>query len=212
VESRRRRRLHLFRPYPDDYDARAIRVHVPAIPETAARGIHVLRVSLHGATPPPFRLLEVPSAMTLDRLHEVLQRTFGWHGYGPHSFVTIYGEFFGLKGPASRAVGRAGEPRDESGVMLAQAAGKEGLGMVYLCGYYDEWRVDIRVEEILPAEAGVAYPRCTKGWGEDIPGLRFFDLWEFNAKREPAARDIYFDAEDLTDDLADLASVIVPVP
>jgi hypothetical protein len=56
--------------------------------------IHVLCVSLHGATPPPWRLLEVPSAMTLDRLHELLQRMFGWYGLCPHSFVTIYGWCF----------------------------------------------------------------------------------------------------------------------
>jgi Plasmid pRiA4b ORF-3-like protein len=196
--------------YLDDYDARAVRLDVPAIPETAAREIHVLCVSLHGAAPPPWRLLEVPSAMTLDRLHEVLQRTFGWCGFDPHSFVTIYGEFFGLTGPPSRAARRAGEPRDESGVMLAQAAGEESLGIVYLYGYDDEWRVDIRVEKILSATAGVAYPRCTRGQGEDVPGEGYPGVREFNAERLPAALDTYFDPEDLTDDLADLATVILP--
>jgi Plasmid pRiA4b ORF-3-like protein len=208
--SRRRERLPAVRPQSDDCDARAIRLDVPAIPETAGREIHVLCVSLHGATPPPYRLLEVPSAMTLDRLHKVLQRTFGWYGFGPHSFVTIYGEFFGLTGPTSQAAGRAGKPRDESGVMLAQAAGDEGLGIVYLYGYRDEWQVDIRVEKILSATAGVAYPRCTRGQGEDIPGERCRGVWAFNAERLPTVLDTYFDPEDLTDDLADLATVIVP--
>lgn len=208
--SRRSEGLHAVRPPSDDYDARAIRLDVPAIPETLAREIHILCVSLHGATPPPWRLLEVPSAMTLDRLHKVLQRTFGWYYFGPHSFVTVYGEFFGLMGPTSRAAGRAGEPRDESGVMLAQAAGEEGLGIVYLYGYRDEWRVDIRVEKILSATAGVAYPHCTRGQGEDLPGEGCRGVWEFNARRLPIALDTYFDPEDLTDDLADLATVIVP--
>jgi Plasmid pRiA4b ORF-3-like protein len=208
--SQRGGRLQAVRPQSDDCDARAIRLDVPAIRETAAREIHVLCVSLHGATPPPYRLLEVPSAMTLDRLHKVLQRTFGWYGFGPHSFVTIYGEFFGLTGPASQAAGRAGKPRDESSVTLAQAAGEEGLGIVYLCGHRDEWRVDIRVEKILSATAGVAYPRCTRGQGEDIPDERCRGVWEFNAERLPTVLDTYFDPEDLTDDLADLATVIVP--
>ena len=95
--------------------------------------------------------------MTLDRLHELLQRMFGWYGICPHSFQTIYGEFFGLMGPTSRTAARTGEPRDESGVALAQAAGEEGLGITYLYGYRDEWQVQIRVEKILSAAVGVAY-------------------------------------------------------
>jgi Plasmid pRiA4b ORF-3-like protein len=192
-----------------DCDARAIRLDVPPVPEAAAREIHVLAVSLHGAAPPPWRLLEVPSTITLDQLHEVLQKTFDWFDFGPHSFVTLYGEFFGLKRPTSRMVNRAAERRDESGVMLAQAAGEDGLGMVYLYGYHDEWRVDIRVEKILPAAAGVAYPRCIRGQGEDVPGERYRGVRAFDAGREPVALDIYFDPEDLTDDLADLATVII---
>jgi len=137
-------------------------------------------VSLHGAWPPPYRLLEVPSAMTLDRLHQVLQRTFGWYGFGPHSFVTVYGEFFALTGPTSRAAGRAGEPRSEGDVMLAQAAAEEGVGMAYVYGYADQWQVDVRVEKILPAAAGVvAYPpRCTGGRGEDLPGEGYRGVWD----------------------------------
>ena len=209
MESPRSGRLHAVRSHTVDCDARAIRLDVPAVPETAAREIHVLAVSLHGAAPPPWRLLEVPSAITLDRLHEVLQKTFDWYDFGPHSFVTVYGEFFGPIRPASRVVNQAAERRDESGVMLAQAAGEDGLGMVYLYGHHDEWRVDIRVEKILPAAAGVAYPRCTRGDGEDVPGERYPGVREFDAGREPVALDIYFDLEDLTDDLADLATVII---
>jgi hypothetical protein len=173
VESPRSGRQHAVPTQTDEYDARAIRRDVPAIPETAAGEIHVLAVSLHGAAPPPWRLLEVPSAITLDQLHEVLQKAFGWSGLGPHSFVTIYGEFFGRMRPTGGAVNRTAERCDESSVMLAQAAGEDGLGMVYLYGYHDEWRVDIRVEKILSAGAGVAYPRCTGGRGGDIPGERY---------------------------------------
>jgi Plasmid pRiA4b ORF-3-like protein len=183
---------HAVRPQPADHDARAIRLDVPVIPETAGRDIHVLCVSLHGETPPTWRLLEVPSSMTLDRLRVVLHLAFEWYVRGPHSFVTVYGEFFGLKGPISRAAWRTGEPRDESGVALAQAAGEDGLGMVYLCGYRDEWRVDIRVAKILPAAAGVAYPRCTGGRGAGFPGEESL--------------------EELTEDLAPIATVIVPSP
>jgi Plasmid pRiA4b ORF-3-like protein len=140
----------------------------------------------------------------------VLQETFGWSDFGPHSFVTIYGEFGGPVRPASRAAKRAAERRGESGVVLAQVADEEGLGVAYLYGYDDEWRVDILVERILPAAPGVAYPRCTGGQGEDTPGEGYHGVREFNAEREPFAPDMDFDPEDLTDDLADLATVIIP--
>lgn len=211
VGSSRSRRLNAVTPENDDRDAREVRLDVPAFPETSAREIHVLCVSLHDVTPPPYRLLEVPSAMTLDGLHRVLAETFEWWEPGPHSFVTVYGEFFGLKGPVSPAAGRAGEPRDEASVTLAQVAGEEGLGIAYLCGYRDEWRIDIRVEEILPATPGVAYPRCIGGRGED-PGREFGELREFRAQREPFAAGMCFDPEELTEDLAHLATVIIPRP
>lgn len=65
--------------------------------------------------------------------------------------------------------------------------GEAGLGIVYLYGYNDEWRVDIRVENILSATAGVAYPRCTGGRATDIPGEGCRDVWEFNADRRSAS-------------------------
>jgi len=94
-------------------------------------------------------------------------------------------------------------------VRLWQAAGEEGLGIAYLDGYDDEWRVDILVLKILAAAPGVAYPRCTDGQGEDIPGEGYGGVREFNAEREPFAPDMYFDSDDLTEDLADLATVII---
>jgi hypothetical protein len=48
-ESPRSGRLHEFRSRTVDDDARATRQELPSMPETAARDIHVLVVSLHGA-------------------------------------------------------------------------------------------------------------------------------------------------------------------
>jgi len=194
---------------------------LPAMPETAANSVHVLVVNLHGAAPPSWRRLEVPSAITLDRLHKVLQETFGWYNFGPHSFVTPYGEFGGPVRPTSRAAKRAAGRRDESGVALAQVAGDEGNGIAYLYGYDDEWLIEILVERILPATPGLAYPRCTGGQGDDIPGEGHRGVREFNAERaEDAAEDgppIFpwtddIDPELETEMLADLATVIIPQP
>jgi hypothetical protein len=51
AESPRSGTLHAVRPDTADVDARTIRPDPPAMPEAAAREIHVLSVSLHGAVP-----------------------------------------------------------------------------------------------------------------------------------------------------------------
>ena len=60
---------------------RVPRQKLPSLPKKAATTVHRVKVSLHGAKPPIWRRLEIPSAMTLDLVHEVLQVTFDWHGY-----------------------------------------------------------------------------------------------------------------------------------
>jgi hypothetical protein len=39
----------------------------------AATTVHTVKASLHGAKPPVWRRLELPSGLTLDMVHEVLQ-------------------------------------------------------------------------------------------------------------------------------------------
>jgi pRiA4b ORF-3-like protein len=213
-ESPRRGELHAVGAQAIVGDELVAKRKLPALPGTAASSIHAVTVSLHGAAPSLWRRLELPSAITLDRLHEVLQLTFDWSGFGPHSFQTPYGEFGGRVRPASRAARRAAERRDGSAVALAQAAGEEGARIVYLYGYDDEWQVDITVGWIRPAAPGVAYPRCTGGQGEDTPGEGYNGIREFDAERAEFEADfgpdIDFDPEELTDYLSDLATVITP--
>jgi hypothetical protein len=121
------------------------------VPETAATSVHVVNVSLHGAFPPVWRRLELPSAMTLDRLHEIVQGLFGWDGFHLHVFETAYGEF---GSPSSYG---SSDRSDEAAVALAQVAGGEGTEIVYVYDFGDDWRHDIVVEKIMPAGPGVAY-------------------------------------------------------
>ena len=124
---------------------------------TAAAGIHVLTVSLRGIVPPVRRRLEVPSAITLDRLHQVLQEAFGWSGIGRHWFQMACGDFDGSPRPDIRPE----DSGDDDTITLARAAGpRDWIGYRY--GYRDEWQADIMVEGIWPATPGVTYPRCTK--------------------------------------------------
>jgi hypothetical protein len=52
-----------------------------------------VKASLHGAKPPVWRRLGLPSELTLDTVHEVMQIAFSRHGYHPHQFETACGAF-----------------------------------------------------------------------------------------------------------------------
>jgi hypothetical protein len=192
---------------------RVARRALPALPETAAPSVHVVKVSLHDAHPPIWRRLELPSAMTLDVVAEVMEWTFAWNGCRWHTFETAYGTFGPRLGQELPSIDRV----DEAGVALAQIADEEGAKVVYV--YYDfgefgdTWRHDIVVEKIMPAVPGVAYPRCTAGRGEETPDEMSGGIWAFNAQRAEDAAGPHldsFDAESETEALADLAKVIIP--
>lgn len=169
------------------------------LPKLAATTVHVVKVNLYGAQPPVWRRLEIPSAMTLDLVHEVLQVAFRWDNYHLHGFETACGEF--------------GDPSyddewsrrgDESTVALAQVAAEEKAKVVYTYDFGDDWRHDLAVEKIVPASPGVAYPRCTAGRGE-APAEDSGGIWVFNEERAP---DGSFDAADVTEALASMAVVM----
>jgi pRiA4b ORF-3-like protein len=48
--------------------------------------IYQLKVTLRGIRPPIWRRLRVPGAVTLARLHDVLQEAFGWTNSHLHQF------------------------------------------------------------------------------------------------------------------------------
>ena len=151
---------------------RVPRQKLPRLKKSAATTVHTVKASLHGAKPPVWRRLELPSGLTLDMVHEVLQIAFAWHGYHLHQFETACGSFGRPDDDGDWGFEEVG---DESAVALAQVAAEEKAKIVYVYDFGDDWRHDIMVEKITPALPGVAYPRCTGGRGsapeEDSGGI-----------------------------------------
>ncbi len=139
---------------------RVPRQKLPPLKKSAATTVRTVKASLHGAKPPVWRRLELPSELTLDMVHEVMQIAFAWHGYHLHQFETACGAY----GRPDDDWGFE-EVGDESTVALAQVAAEEKAKIVYVYDFGDDWRHDIVVEKITPALPGVAYPRCTGGRG-----------------------------------------------
>ena len=123
----------------------------------AMKNVHRLKVTLRGTKPPIWRRLEVPADITLQRLHTVIQRGFGWQDSHLYVFET----------PA----GRYGIPDADDELDIRSAAAKKlsavadwpGDRIRYEYDFGDSWEHDVVVEAVLPAEPGVAYPRCTGG-------------------------------------------------
>jgi hypothetical protein len=175
---------------------------LPRLPKQAATTVHRVKVSLHGSKPPVWRRIEIPSAMRLDLVHEVLQLAFDWHGYHLHSFETVCGEFGAPDDDDDWA-----DRKNETTAVLAQVAAAEKAKVAYVYDFGDDWRHDIVVEKILPAEPGVAYPRCTGGRRE-APPEDCGGIWAFNDYQ--AERDDTFDAAVLTARLAAAPGVRLP--
>jgi len=186
---------------------------LPELSGTSATSVHVITVSLEGADPLVWRQLELPSTMTLDRVHEVLQEVFSWEDCHLHAFETAYGAF----GPPGEPDPWLPGPGDEALVTLAQVAGEEGTDIAYVYDFGDDWRHAIVVDKIIPATPGVSYPRCTAGWGE-TPEEDSGGIWTFNAQRattrrmvrrsSPGVDDVDHETETFL--LKRLATVLVP--
>lgn len=142
------------------FDA-AIRFEL-GVPSAAAESsddrVVTLKVTLRGTEPPVWRMLEVPSSLTLDRLHEVLVTAMGWFDYHLHAF-----EIDGR---------RYGEPDDsfefddtlpEREIVLADLVGVAVERFTYEYDFGDGWQHDIIIESLSEPISGVDYPRCTAG-------------------------------------------------
>lgn len=181
---------------------------LPPLPEGAASTVHRVKVSLHGANPPVWRRLEVPSDMRLDLVHETLQTAFGWFDCHYHQFETDCGEY---GDPAQNADTWRD---DESAVALAQVAADAKAAFGYVYDFGDNWRHDLVVEAVSPAEPGVRYPRCTAARGlapaEDSGGIAAHNASAAAASSASASASASVDPAELTSALRGLARVIVP--
>ncbi len=141
---------------------------------TPARGpvtVHRIKVTLAGSRPPIWRRLEVPSAITLRALHDVMQAAFGWEDYHMWVFESPKGRY-GVADPELRIA-------DAAAVRLDQLAPAPSGRLVYTYDFGDDWEHAIVVEAVGPAEPGVAYPRCLTGRRacppEDCGGIWGYD-------------------------------------
>jgi hypothetical protein len=115
-----------------------------------------LRITLEDTDPVVWRRVLVPSILTLEKLHSVLQLTMGWQ------MSHLYG--FQINGENYSDPGDFDEPNEFKSVNASiMSALGETKKFIYDYDFGDSWRHVIEVEEIVSREEIYNYPICTGG-------------------------------------------------
>ncbi|TFD78617.1 plasmid pRiA4b ORF-3 family protein [Cryobacterium psychrophilum] len=139
-----------------------------------------LRIDIVDSAPPIWRRLSLPSNLTLDRLHDVLQAAFGWTDSHLHQFTPADDlhrhEFEGILTPFDLAEGEEGVL--ESELRLDQLLGAPGDTLSYAYDFGDDWEHLLTLETVEPATTPSAV-RCLDGGRqgprEDSGGIHYYD-------------------------------------
>jgi len=141
--------------------------------------IFQIKITLLGTRPPIWRRVLVPTSLTMEQLHHVLQAAMGWEDYHMHEF-SIGRRLIGRPDPDDRLMGMP-PVENERKVQLFSVLGRIGAKIIYTYDLGDSWEHSIVLEKRLPADPDMTYPVCTGGQRacppEDCGGIGgFYDL------------------------------------
>ena len=124
-----------------------------------------IKVSLHGWKPPIWRRLLVPSGITLDKLHLVIQHSMGWENCHLHKFKKDELNFEISENFIDLSNDGFGEynVRDESKWKLSKILTQEKEFMEYEYDFGDSWIHRVILEKVLPYELEQNPVVCIKG-------------------------------------------------
>ena len=131
-----------------------------------------LRVELAHIEPRIWREVTVPTNVTLEHLHDVLQIVMGWENR--HLYEFRVGSRSYLSQHAVETLMQRGEDRPES-TQLAELHLKSGDEFEYVYDFGDYWEHRIRVLAQIKPDDATRHARCSGGQGvcppEDCGGL-----------------------------------------
>jgi hypothetical protein len=131
--------------------------------------VYQIKVTLKGSKPPIWRRIQVTSATTLEQLHHILQRVMGWEGYHLYQFA-VGGMAYGDPSMLEEMKGE-----DARRVTLGTLVRGEKAKFLYEYDFGDSWEHKLRIEKVLPVEAGKRYPVCLTGKrGLSARGLQWY--------------------------------------
>lgn len=122
-------------------------------------------MQIAGTDPLIWRRIELPSDLSLDRVHSLLQRVMGWSDDHLHHFVSgddLYGpdsERYLM--PSSIDQGSVGI--DERTVRLDEVLVEPGDRLWYEYDFGDSWAHILELEEVLESDPAATSARCLAG-------------------------------------------------
>jgi Plasmid pRiA4b ORF-3-like protein len=119
--------------------------------------VYQIKVTLKESKPPIWRRIQVTSATTLAQLHQIVQCVMGWEGYHLYRF-----EVGGMEYGDPRMLEEM-EGEDARRVALETLVQGEKAKFLYEYDFGDSWDHELRIEKVLPYEAGKRYPVCLTG-------------------------------------------------
>lgn len=156
--------------------------------------IATLRIELMGSDPLIWRVVEVPTSITLKVLHDIVQVSMGWCDYHLWEMV-IDGKTYGL--PMDEDFGTA--PRKVADrVRLRDVLTGDTTRIDYIYDFGDSWEHSLVVSDVRAGAPGTGYPRFIAGERdcppEDCGGIPgFYEMLE--ARVDPKHPDHADDAE-----------------
>ena len=128
---------------------------------SSAQDVYQIKVTLLWTKPPIWRRLLVPSSMTLEHLHDVLQIAMGWENCHMHDFSAGRRRF----GQPDLSDGFMDGPQVESErtARLSDVLRKVGAKMNYTYDFGDGWEHSIVLEKRLPPDQDTVCPICLDG-------------------------------------------------
>ena len=126
--------------------------------------IATLRIELKDSDPPIWRMVEVPTSITLKVLHDIVQVTMGWLDYHLWEFA-IEGQTYGL--PMDDDWGTA--PRKMAARVRLRDVLSPGMPTIdYTYDFGDNWEHRLTVSDVRRGDPDTAYPRFIAG-ARDCP-------------------------------------------
>ncbi|MEZ0339887.1 plasmid pRiA4b ORF-3 family protein [Mycobacterium sp. pV006] len=124
-------------------------------PQRTEPVVYRIRVDLDDAQPAIWRLIDLRSDLTLDVVHQALQAAFDWTDSHLHCF-SLGGSPFDA---GSQSFLCSFDLEEEEGVAaevtrLDETLTEPGDVLHYVYDYGDNWKLTLRLEEVLPADGG----------------------------------------------------------
>jgi integrase/recombinase XerD len=119
-------------------------IQAPIQTETDPSNLFQLKISLVDFSPQIWRRVLVPSSISLDQLHSVIEKSMGWEGYHLHQY-------------------RQGYVVLEETQALSKVLFRPRMGLEYVYDLGDNWQHWVTLEKIKPISAIQMLPLCVAG-------------------------------------------------